>query len=62
MAGLYLIRDGAPVTYGEYEILGNGVPKFTGGLNNSLTYKQFNLAFLIDFKSGVTIYSGTNAG
>ena len=53
--------DGAPVTSGKYEILGNGVPEFTGGLNNSLTYKQFNLAFLIDFKSGGEIYSGTNA-
>lgn len=54
-------QDGMPVTSGEYEILGNGVPKFTGGLNNSLTYKQFNLAFLIDFKAGGQIYSGTNA-
>jgi TonB-linked SusC/RagA family outer membrane protein len=43
-----------------YVILGNGVPDFTGGLNNSLTWKGLNLTFLIDFKSGGDIFSGTN--
>src|SRR4030095_4387686 len=43
-----------------YNIIGNGVPDFTGGLNNSFTWKQLNLTFLIDFKSGGDIYSGTN--
>lgn len=52
--------DGAPLTDGTYQILGNGVPDFTGGLNNSFTYKSLNLTFLIDFKSGGDIYSGTN--
>ncbi|SHG65005.1 TonB-linked outer membrane protein, SusC/RagA family [Chryseolinea serpens] len=53
-------KDGAPLTDNTYQILGSGVPNFTGGLNNSFTYKQFNLTFLIDFKSGGKIYSGTN--
>jgi TonB-linked SusC/RagA family outer membrane protein len=53
-------EDGAPVTDGSYQILGNGVPDFTGGLNNSFTWKNLNLTFLIDFKSGGDIYSGTN--
>ena len=44
----------------NYQILGNGVPDFTGGLNNSFTWKNLNLTFLIDFKSGGDIYSGTN--
>ncbi len=52
--------DGAPLTDGSYNIIGNGVPDFTGGLNNSLTWKNLNLNFLIDFKSGGDIYSGTN--
>jgi hypothetical protein len=52
--------EGAPLTDGTYQILGNGVPDFTGGLNNSLTFKGVNLSFLIDFKSGGDIYSGTN--
>jgi TonB-linked SusC/RagA family outer membrane protein len=53
-------NDGAPVTDGSYKIIGKGVPDFTGGLNNSFTYKNINLTFLIDFKSGGDIYSGTN--
>lgn len=52
--------DGAPVTDNTYKELGNGVPNFTGGLNNSFSYKGFNLTFLIDFRSGGQIYSGTN--
>src|SRR5262249_30555236 len=52
--------DGAPITDGSYNIIGKGVPDFTGGLNNSLTWKNLNLSFLIDFKSGGDIYSGTN--
>ncbi len=52
--------DGAPIAGSTYEIIGKGVPDFTGGLNNSFTWKNLNLAFLIDFKSGGDIYSGTN--
>jgi len=52
--------DGAPAPDPSYQIIGNGNPDFTGGLNNSFTWKQVNLTFLIDFKSGGDIYSGTN--
>ncbi len=51
---------GAPLTDNTFQTLGNGVPDFTGGLNNSLTWKALNLSFLIDFRSGGDIYSGTN--
>ena len=52
---------GAPLADNSgYQILGSGVPDFTGGLNNSFTWKGINLSFLIDFKSGGDIYSGTN--
>lgn len=53
-------NEGSPVQSNSYEIIGNGVAKLTGGINNSFTFKQFNLEFLIDFKSGGDIYSGTN--
>jgi hypothetical protein len=53
-------KDGAPITDNTYQYLGNGVPDFTGGLNNEFIYKGINLSFLIDFKSGGDIYSGTN--
>ncbi len=52
--------EGEVVQSDSYEILGNGVADLTGGLNNNFTYKQFNLSFLIDFKAGGDIYSGTN--
>jgi hypothetical protein len=61
--------DGQPVFYSdgsrratdEFVIVGNGNPDWTGGINNSFTWKGFNLSFLIDFKIGGEIYSGTNA-
>jgi hypothetical protein len=42
-----------------YEI-GNREPKFTGGFNNSLQYKDWNLSFLIDFRHGGDVYNGTD--
>jgi hypothetical protein len=53
-------EDGAPLSDGSYNVIGSGVPDFTGGLNNSFSFKNLNLTFLIDFKSGGDIYSGTN--
>lgn len=52
--------NGSPIASDEFSIIGRGVPDFTGGFTNALTWKGFNLSFLIDFKSGGDIYSGTN--
>ncbi|MBC8770211.1 SusC/RagA family TonB-linked outer membrane protein [Arenibacter sp. BSSL-BM3] len=53
--------DGVPVAVeGERKILGEGVPPLTLGFNNSFSYKNFNLNFLIDGKFGGQIFSGTN--
>jgi TonB-linked SusC/RagA family outer membrane protein len=52
--------NGAPVQSSKMEVIGNGLPDWTGGINNSFTFKNFNLSFLIDFKLGGDIYSGTN--
>jgi TonB-linked SusC/RagA family outer membrane protein len=57
--GVYY-SNGRPVGESLYQIIGNGVPDLTGGLENSLTFKNFNLSFLIDFKFGGDILSGTN--
>ncbi len=55
--------DGVPLAqFGEYKILGEGVPPLTLGISNTFSYKDFNLYFLIDGKFGGQIYSGTNAG
>jgi len=40
--------------------LGSGMYKVTGGLTNEFHYKNLALSFLVDFKYGAKIYSGTN--
>lgn len=57
---VYDRNNGAPIQSDEMAILGNGVPDWTGGVNNSFSFKNFNLGFLVDFKIGGDIYSGTN--
>jgi TonB-linked SusC/RagA family outer membrane protein len=52
--------DGRPVGTSGFSIIGNGVPDLTGGIENSFTLMNFNLSFLIDFKFGGDILSGTN--
>jgi TonB-linked SusC/RagA family outer membrane protein len=51
--GLYKNSSGA--TY----VVGNREPTMIGGLNNSFTYKNFNLSFLLDLRLGGDIYNGT---
>lgn len=52
--------EGLPVRDDKYQIIGQSVADFTGGIANNLTYKGFNLNFLIDMKMGGNIHSGTN--
>ncbi|WP_246343667.1 SusC/RagA family TonB-linked outer membrane protein [Adhaeribacter radiodurans] len=52
--------NGAPVQSDEMEIIGNGLADWTGGFNNTFSFKNFNLGVLVDFKLGGDIYSGTN--
>jgi len=51
---------GRPIITDELSYLGQGVHKYIGGINNAFSYKGFNLSFLIDYKLGGDIYSGTN--
>lgn len=53
-------QNGSPLGSDDFSIIGRGVPDFTGGLTNSFTWKGLNLSFLIDFKSGSDVFSGTN--
>jgi TonB-linked SusC/RagA family outer membrane protein len=52
--------DGTPLASTTYVPIGNGVPDFTGGVNNTFSYKGITLDFLIDFMSGGDIFSGSN--
>ena len=52
--------SGRPLASANYVPIGNGLPDWTGGLNNSFGYKGINFTFLLDFKFGGEIFSGTN--
>jgi TonB-linked SusC/RagA family outer membrane protein len=41
-----------------FDYHGSSLPDFYGGLNNSFTYKGFNLSFLISYSIGGYIYDG----
>lgn len=49
--------DGFPVRNGNQLILGNAVPKWFGGLKNTLNFKGFDFSFLIDFRADVEQYN-----
>lgn len=52
--------SGSPIGDPNYQIIGNGVADLNGGLNNTLSWNNFNVSALIDFKFGGDIFSGTN--
>lgn len=58
--GNIVFKDGIAQADDKLSSLGNGVYKFTGGWSNSFKYKDFSLAFLLDFKVGAKLFSGTN--
>lgn len=58
--GQLILKDGLPQKSDQKEVLGNSVYKWTGGWRNSFTYKNITLGFLIDFKFGAKLFSGTN--
>jgi TonB-linked SusC/RagA family outer membrane protein len=47
---------------GDLVAMGSTIPKIYGGFNNSFTYKQINLGFLIDYRFGNKVLSGTENG
>lgn len=58
---LIVDASGVPQRTDALIAAGSGVAPYTGGWSNELSYGKFHLSFLIDFKSGGKIYSGTNA-
>lgn len=58
--GQMIFKNGLPVASDEVQVLGNGVYKVTGGWRNEFTYRNIILSFLIDFKAGAKLFSGTN--
>ena len=58
--GRLLLKDGMPQNNGEQVSLGSGVYKYTGGWSNTLKYRDFSLSFLVDYKFGAKLFSGSN--
>ena len=45
--------NGFPVRDAEQKVVGNSMPKWIGSINNTLTYKNWSLSFLIDTHQGL---------
>lgn len=58
--GNIVFKDGIAQASDELQNLGTGVYKLTGGWRNEFHYKDFTLAFMLDFKWGAKLFSGSN--
>ncbi|MFN8358175.1 MAG: SusC/RagA family TonB-linked outer membrane protein [Spirosomataceae bacterium] len=52
--------NGIPLRTADLISYGSALPKWVGGINNAFNYKGVSLSFLIDFKLGNMMLSGTN--
>jgi TonB-linked SusC/RagA family outer membrane protein len=52
--------NGIPLRSADLILFGSALPKWVGGFLNSFTYKGINFSFLIDYKLGNKMLSGTN--
>lgn len=52
--------NGVALRSADMILFGSALPKWVGGFLNSFTYKGINLSFLIDYKLGNKMLSGTN--
>ena len=57
-SGRLLESQGGPVGNGFYPV-GSSIPKYTGGWNNTLTFKNLSLNVFIDYKFGGTVLTST---
>ncbi|MCM4154980.1 SusC/RagA family TonB-linked outer membrane protein [Gramella sp. AN32] len=53
--------EGRPLASNEAEKLGNAQPDWIGGLNNTFSYNNWSLRFLIDGRFGGEIFSATSS-
>ncbi|HET6770004.1 MAG TPA: outer membrane beta-barrel protein, partial [Chitinophagaceae bacterium] len=52
--------DGIPQATSAFVLFGSALPKWVGGFLNAFNYKGVNFSFLIDYKLGNKVLSGTN--
>lgn len=51
-----------PVNANDQKYIGNTLPTWYGGFNNTFTYKNFDLNFMFTYSGGNYIYNGSQAG
>lgn len=54
-------NSGIPLADPNKKVLGKFTPDWVGGINNSLSYKNFSLSFLVDASIGGSLFAGTNS-
>lgn len=52
-------EEGVPLRTEDMELLGNNQPDWMLGWNNSFSYKNFSLNFMIDMRKGGDVYMGS---
>ena len=52
--------NGVPQATSAFVLFGSALPKWVGGFLNAFSYKGLNFSFLIDYKLGNKVLSGTN--
>ena len=52
--------NGLPIRTDALINFGSALPKWVGGINNAFNFKEFSFSFLVDFKLGNKMLSGTN--
>jgi len=57
-SGRLLESQGGPIGTGFFPV-GSSIPKYTGGWNNTINYKNFTVGILFDYKFGGTVLSST---
>ncbi|GHV22075.1 SusC/RagA family TonB-linked outer membrane protein [Clostridia bacterium] len=53
------LNEDGTITAEDRQIIGNGMPDFTGGLSNTLSYKGISLDFTWQFSYGNDVYNAT---
>ncbi|MGO8055664.1 hypothetical protein, partial [Rhizobium leguminosarum] len=54
------LANGLPQRTANLVFFGSALPKWVGGFTNSFNYKDISFSFLIDYKLGNKMLSGTN--
>jgi TonB-linked SusC/RagA family outer membrane protein len=55
-----IVMQGGIPERGNLTPVGSGLPKYYGGFNNDFAWKQFDLSFLLDYRFGCKVLSGTD--